>query len=1085
MATRTLTYVLLGKDGLTPVVARAGGNVEKSSAVMSGAITKVAKTFALMAVAGTAASVKLAVDFQTSMQRITGLVGVSQSQVDSWSKQILALATNLPESPKALADAMFYVTSAGFRGAQAMNVLTVAARAAAAGLGPTATITDVLTSALKAYQGTGLTAIQVTDAMVAAVRTGKIPVDELAGSIGQVIPLAAQAGVSFQQVVGVAASLSHVGVAVDKSMTGLRYLLTNLIKPTAQANKILGSMGMTADQLRNQLGTKGLLYVMQELKAKLPIQDFLKMVGGARGVSVGLGLVGKNASQVDSIMKQVQNSTGSTNKAFEVASQTAKFKLDSALSALQVSAIRLGSTLLPTLSKGLDLFSKFLGPIAQSPAAFAAAGLAVIGFAAAFKVAMALISTSVKTALITTGIGAAILVIGIAIAELLIHWKTVWGAIVSVTRTVTSAIVGFFLMIWNWLRNNWLLIAGILTGPFGIAAGIIYKFHTQIWNGIKTAFTTGVKFLEGIGTDILNALSIPWNATWGVIYSTYEKIVGFFDKIKNFITTSFDAWWKVNGQALIDIWQSFLSTIEGAFNMVWGAISAVARFVWGVLVTIFRTESAVLTALWRVAWTVIRDVFSFVWSGITGVARGGWNLLTGIFNIGFGLIRNTTKVGWEIISGVFRAYYALIVGIVQILWSAIKTIWNIGFAVIKGVAKVAWAVIAAIFKVGWDILVGIFGVFINVITGRWGAAWADIRKMAQQVWNAIRNLISAAMNAIKSAVSGSLGQLVGFFSRLPGQMIHALGNAASILWNVGKQVVTGLWNGITNTLGNVGNWVKVHIFNPIVGAIKNLFGIHSPSTVMAGLGGHLISGLITGILKANPSKFISTVFGSLPAALGSLLDKGLINISKLPAKALSALGGLAKSIGGFFKNLFGGGGGGSVEATMKSMAASVGWTGSEWNALNYVETREAGYNIHATNPSSGAYGLAQFINGPGEYAQYGGNASTAVGQIIAFFNYIKQRYGSPISAAAHEAAYNWYAKGTSSAAPGWAWVGEKGRELVNFGGGEQVVPNSNLGGTTIHNYYTVEVRGHALASKQEIGREMTEAVKYSQRHGNN
>jgi hypothetical protein len=65
----------------------------------------------------------------------------------------------------------------------------------------------------------------------------------------------------------------------------------------------------------------------------------------------------------------------------------------------------------------------------------------------------------------------------------------------------------------------------------------------------------------------------------------------------------------------------------------------------------------------------------------------------------------------------------------------------------------------------------------------------------------------------------------------------------------------------------------------------------------------------------------------------------------------------------------------------------------------------------ARNPSSGAYGLAQFINGPSEYFQYGGNPNTAVGQLTAMMNYIRQRYGDPNAAWAHEIAHNWYSKG--------------------------------------------------------------------------
>jgi hypothetical protein len=99
-------------------------------------------------------------------------------------------------------------------------------------------------------------------------------------------------------------------------------------------------------------------------------------------------------------------------------------------------------------------------------------------------------------------------------------------------------------------------------------------------------------------------------------------------------------------------------------------------------------------------------------------------------------------------------------------------------------------------------------------------------------------------------------------------------------------------------------------------------------------------------------------------------------------------------------------------AALKAAAAKHGWTSTaEWNALNAVELREAGYSLTATNPSSGAYGMAQFIQGASEYAQWGGSADTYAGQATAMCNYIAARYGDPIAAEQHEQAYGWYRDG--------------------------------------------------------------------------
>lgn len=100
---------------------------------------------------------------------------------------------------------------------------------------------------------------------------------------------------------------------------------------------------------------------------------------------------------------------------------------------------------------------------------------------------------------------------------------------------------------------------------------------------------------------------------------------------------------------------------------------------------------------------------------------------------------------------------------------------------------------------------------------------------------------------------------------------------------------------------------------------------------------------------------------------------------------------------------------GNVRQALINAAKQKGWTSAaELSALDYVEMREAGYNLTAQNPTSSAYGIAQFINGPSEYYTYGGNPNTADGQAVAMVNYIAQRYGDPIAAAAHERQFNWY-----------------------------------------------------------------------------
>lgn len=64
---------------------------------------------------------------------------------------------------------------------------------------------------------------------------------------------------------------------------------------------------------------------------------------------------------------------------------------------------------------------------------------------------------------------------------------------------------------------------------------------------------------------------------------------------------------------------------------------------------------------------------------------------------------------------------------------------------------------------------------------------------------------------------------------------------------IGTNIVLGIQEGIRSMLANIGAWLKEHFVDPIVEAVKDLFGIHSPSTVFEEIGGNVINGFLNGI----------------------------------------------------------------------------------------------------------------------------------------------------------------------------------------------------------------------------------------------
>ncbi len=80
----------------------------------------------------------------------------------------------------------------------------------------------------------------------------------------------------------------------------------------------------------------------------------------------------------------------------------------------------------------------------------------------------------------------------------------------------------------------------------------------------------------------------------------------------------------------------------------------------------------------------------------------------------------------------------------------------------------------------------------------------------------------------------------------------------------------------------------------------------------------------------------------------------------------------------------------------------------EFGCFDWIVTRESGWSVTATNPSSGAYGLGQALPGDKMASEGADWRTNPVTQIKWTLNYMDQSYGSPCSAQSFWQAHNWY-----------------------------------------------------------------------------
>jgi TP901 family phage tail tape measure protein len=305
-----------------------------------------------------AIATKMALDYDNAFTKIAAVSNASASDIEKWKKQVLELAGETAQAPKELADALFFLASAGLKSAQIMPVLEASAKASAAGLGETADIAKLTANVLNAYAGSGLKAADATDILVAAVREGSADSDEFGTAIGRILPIASAAGVGFDSVAASLAALSNVGLDVNEGVTAMRGVLQALVAPSNSAALAMSDIGLSAQQLLDSFQQDGLIATIRLLDEAIKKNTtggaeynsmFRTIVPNVRALTGVLGLTEQQAERVDGLFQRVADSTGSLNEAFNTTAESAGFKLRQALAELQVVMIQLGDIIIPVL----------------------------------------------------------------------------------------------------------------------------------------------------------------------------------------------------------------------------------------------------------------------------------------------------------------------------------------------------------------------------------------------------------------------------------------------------------------------------------------------------------------------------------------------------------------------------------------------------------------------------------------------------------------------------------------------------------------------------------------------------------------
>jgi TP901 family phage tail tape measure protein len=307
-------------------------------------------------------------DFSATMAKITGLVGIQRAQVNAWKADVEKLAVTYGRSTAEMAEGLFFVTSAGFRGKAAIDALEASVKGAASGLGETATVADAATSAVNAYGQANLDAADAVGIIVATVREGKAEASSIAGALGRVINIAAETGVQFYEVGAAIAAMTRTGTTARGAVVNLSGVLQAIIRPTKDAEAAALGMGVNFKDIQNIIREQGLLVALQSLKeaADRNGESMVRLFPNMEALRAVLGLLGKTAKETEAIFADMATSgVKDLNKAYDSAAREGAHKLNVAQEQLSVSAGKLARVAMPAAIGAMERLSQVMTNAAE------------------------------------------------------------------------------------------------------------------------------------------------------------------------------------------------------------------------------------------------------------------------------------------------------------------------------------------------------------------------------------------------------------------------------------------------------------------------------------------------------------------------------------------------------------------------------------------------------------------------------------------------------------------------------------------------------------------------------------------------
>lgn len=376
-ASKTIDLIFNGIDRTSEATQAALSNLGKIASTSTGVVTPLAdvttaavKLEAGILAAGAAAVVfaaTVAGDFDTAFRQITTLIDHATEQDlarfrDAIQEFAVASGRDLGDIMESLSAAI----GSGVKWAESLDVVAQSEKLASATKADLKGTTEVLVSTMNAYGLSTKDVGTVSDQLFTIIKDGKIEMDDLSGSLAMITPIAASAGVPLTEVGAGIAALTASGMQPGQAIEYLRGALSNIIKPSSEAETMVKSLGLEFDA--NALKSKGLAGVLADV-AKATGGSAEKMAvlfGDVGALSAAMTLTGPQAESFGQSIKNMGNAAGATDEAYAKMAGSLESQLGKVSSAFTALMVEIGEPLLKKFGDLAGAIANVFSALAKS-----------------------------------------------------------------------------------------------------------------------------------------------------------------------------------------------------------------------------------------------------------------------------------------------------------------------------------------------------------------------------------------------------------------------------------------------------------------------------------------------------------------------------------------------------------------------------------------------------------------------------------------------------------------------------------------------------------------------------------------------